>query len=193
VRLGRHDPGGHSAPGERSRERLLRIADRTLVLVFGDHGEAFGEHPGNVGHSLFLNEENLRVPYVIALPGRINGAWRAHRLASLIDTAPTILDLVGLPQATAHQGLSLLRPGEPMALFHTDYSLGWLGLRDGCWKYLFEVDAGRSKLFDVCRDPDETVDRAGANGDRVRAYHDRVIAWSAAERDLVLSSYTSRR
>jgi len=169
------------------------IADRTLVVVFGDHGEAFGQHPGNIGHSLFLNEENVRVPYAIALPGRIKGELRVHRLASLLDTAPTILDLTGLPRSPEHEGLSLLRPGEPMALFHTDYSLGWLGLRDGCWKYLFEIDDGRSKLFDLCHDPDETVDRSGAHTDRVRAYHDRVIAWSAAERDLVLSSYTSRR
>ena len=40
-----------------------------------------------------------------------------------------------------------------MALFFTDYALGWLGLRDGCWKFLLELDSKRSQLFDVCRDP----------------------------------------
>ena len=25
----------------------------------------------------------------------------------------------------------------------------------GCWKYLYEIDSDRSKLFDVGRDPDE--------------------------------------
>ena len=47
----------------------------------------------------------------------------------------------------------LLRPEPRMALFFTDYSIGWLGLADGCWKYLFEMDSNRSRLFDVCGDP----------------------------------------
>jgi len=34
------------------RERGLY--DRTLFVIFGDHGQAFGQHEGNYGHSLFL-------------------------------------------------------------------------------------------------------------------------------------------
>jgi len=160
---------------------------RTLVVVFGDHGEAFEQHPGNIGHTLFINEENVRVPYVIAIPGTRGtpGTARVHRVASLLDTAPTILDMLGLPPALEHQGLSLLRPGERMALFYTDYSLGWLGLRDGCFKYLFEINAGRSKLFDVCSDPDEAADISSNQPERVRAYRGRVIEWSAAQQALI--------
>ena len=39
---------------------------RTLVVVFGDHGEAFGQHPGNFGHTQFIYEENVRVPLIVA-------------------------------------------------------------------------------------------------------------------------------
>ena len=74
-----------------------------------------------------------------------------------------------------------------MALFYTDYSLGWLGLTDGCWKYLYEIDSRRSRLFDVCVDPGETRDRAADFPERADAYRDRVRAWAAAQKDAVMA------
>jgi arylsulfatase A-like enzyme len=154
----------------------------TLFVIAGDHGEAFGQHPGNYAHTLFIYEENVRVPLIIAAPGSTLDGARVRRLASAIDLAPTILSLVGLPIPADYEGVSLLEPGKRMALFYTDYSLGWLGLADGCWKYLFEIDSARSHLFDVCADSGETDDRAGANGARVAFYRARVEAWAAAQK-----------
>jgi hypothetical protein len=177
--------------GDEALGRLVRglrerhLDERTLVIVFGDHGEAFGEHPGNFAHTLFIHEENVRVPYVIAAPGAIATTMRVPRIASVIDTAPTLLDLLGLPADERYQGHSLLRPDPRMALFYTDYSIGWLGLADACWKYLYEMDSGRSRLFDVCEDPAETRDRAGEFPERVEAYRDRVKQWAAAQKDLI--------
>jgi lipoteichoic acid synthase len=162
--------------------RALGIEDDTVVIVAGDHGEAFGEHPGNFAHTMFIYEENLHVPYLIAAPGLDNPQRRVQRVASTIDTAPTILDLLGLPTETAHEGTSLLRPESRMALFFTDYSIGWLGLADGCWKYLFEMDSDRSRLFDVCADPGETRDRALEFPGRVAGYRTRVRDWAGAQK-----------
>jgi glucan phosphoethanolaminetransferase (alkaline phosphatase superfamily) len=161
------------------------LLDNTLFVVFGDHGEAFGEHPGNFAHTLFIHEENVRIPLVIAAPGAVEQLVRVPRIASVIDIAPTVLDLLGLPPHPRHQGASLLSAESRMALFYTDYSIGWLGLADGCWKYLYEIDTRRSRLFDVCADPGETVERAAHERDRVAAYRDRVIAWAGAQRDLI--------
>jgi hypothetical protein len=72
-----------------------------------------------------------------------------------------------------------------MALFYTDYSIGWLGLVDGCSKLLYEVDSDRSRLFDVCADPAESRDRGAEQPDRVAAYRERVKAWAAAQKDSV--------
>ncbi len=165
------------------RER--RLEGNTLFIVFGDHGEAFGEHPGNFAHTLFVYDENVRVPYVIAAPGQIAGQIRVERPASIIDTAPTVLHLLGLGEQTAHQGTSLLLPNPPMALFYTDYSLGWLGLADGCWKYLHQLDTGRSHLFDTCTDSMERHERAHEFPDRIAAYRERLKAWAAAQKDAI--------
>ena len=153
--------------------------------MFGDHGEAFGEHPGNFAHTFFINEENVRIPLLIAAPGAIREAVRLSRLASVVDIVPTILDLLGLPAQRLHQGASLLPVDSRMALFYTDYSIGWLGLADRCWKYLYDVDSKRSRLFDVCTDPGETRDRASEHADEVAAYRERVLAWAAAQKDLI--------
>jgi len=177
---------GDEALGELVRGLHARHLDNeTLLIVFGDHGEAFGQHPGNFAHTLFIYEENIRVPYVIAAPGAINDRVRARQMACVLDTAPTILELLGLPVPSRYQGASLLGPEPRMALFYTDYSLGWLGLADGCWKYLFEIDARRSELFDVCADPDETRDLSADYPERVAAYRDRVQKWAAAQKDAV--------
>ena len=165
--------------------RALGLDDDTLVIVFGDHGEAFDEHPGNFAHTLFIHEENVRVPYVIAAPGAVAKEIRLPQIASVVDTAPTILDLLGLPLDRLHQGGSLLRPEPRMALFFTDYSIGWLGLADGCFKYLYELDAGRSRLYDVCADPGEANDRAAEFPARASAYRDRLRAWAAAQKEAV--------
>jgi hypothetical protein len=165
--------------------RARHLDDRTMFVVFGDHGEAFGEHPGNFAHTLFIQEENVHVPLLIAAPGALAASTRIGRVASVVDVAPTILDLLGAPVEPAHQGITLLRPEPRMALFYTDYSIGWLGLADGCWKYLYDLDARRSRLFDVCADPGETQDRAAQAPGRAAAYRARVVAWAAAQKDRV--------
>lgn len=153
------------------------LAAKTLFVIFGDHGEAFGQHPHNFGHTLFIYDENVRVPYLIAAPGLIRHQIRVQRTASLIDTAPTVLDFLGIPLSSEFQGSSLLAGPPRMALFFTDYSLGWLGLRDSCWKYIYELDSHRSKLFDVCMDPGELDDKSLSQSERVRIYRSNLERW----------------
>jgi phosphoglycerol transferase MdoB-like AlkP superfamily enzyme len=158
----------------------------TLFVIFGDHGQAFGRHAGNYGHSLFLYEENIRVPYLIALPGLIDQEIRLEKTISLIDTAPTILDLLGLPSPADYQGKSALGGDQNMALFYTDYSLSLMGLRDGYWKYIYEIDSGRSKLFDLRQDAAELNDLSHLHPARVSAYRNLLTRWSVVQKGLVL-------
>ncbi len=162
--------------------RARGLEDKTLFVVFGDHGEAFGEHEGNFGHTQFIYDENVHVPYVIAAPGLIQESIRTHNAISLIDTAPSILDLLAIPIPADLQGTSVLEPGSRMSLFFTDYSLGWLGLRDACRKYLFEMDSARSHLYDVCTDPRESADISSREPGRTSAYRSIAERWIGSVR-----------
>lgn len=178
---------GDAALGELFAGLRARGLDRrTLFVIFGDHGEAFGQHDGNFAHTLYIYEENVHVPYVIAMPGAGRGQI-VHKTVSVVDTAPTILDLLGVAGDSRQQGVSMLGPDPLMSLFFTDYSLGWLGLRDGCWKYLYEIASKRSRLFDLCADPGEILDRSAAERDRLTAYRDRLERWSAERRSAIIS------
>jgi glucan phosphoethanolaminetransferase (alkaline phosphatase superfamily) len=165
--------------------RARGMEERTLFIVFGDHGEAFGQHDGNYGHSSFVYDENIRVPYLLAAPGLIKQQVRIARPISLIDTAPTILDLLRLPCPAEYQGLTALEGRSTVALFYTDYSLSLMGLRDGCWKYIFELESGRSKLFDLCTDPGEAKDVSSLHPDLVAAYSVHLSSWAAPQKSLM--------
>jgi arylsulfatase A-like enzyme len=67
---------------------------RTAIVVTADHGEAFDEH-GMSYHGVDLWEPLVRVPLVVYVPGATPRRIQARR--SLIDLAPTVLDLLGLP------------------------------------------------------------------------------------------------
>jgi arylsulfatase A-like enzyme len=162
------------------------LFDQSLFVIFGDHSEAFGQHGGNYGHTLFVYEENVRVPYLIVAPGLVREPIRVSRVASLIDTAPTILDLLGLPAPAEYQGASLLASRPQMALFYADYSLGLLGLRDNRWKLVYELVSGRARLFDLVTDPSETRDVASQHPERVELYCEHLRSWSATQRDMIL-------
>src|SRR5207302_7904739 len=129
-----------------------------------------------------LYEENVRVPLLVLAPGAITGQLRVSRVASLVDLAPTVLDLLGLPSSPHHQGRSLLDGESGMALFCTDYTLGLLGLRDGRWKLIHELESGRSSLFDLHDDPGETKDLADAHPERTEAYREHLLRWAAAQK-----------
>jgi lipoteichoic acid synthase len=174
---------GDAAIGQLLTGLRARGLDRsTLIVVVADHGEAFGQHPGNFVHTLAIYDENVRVPMFIAAPG-LSLSRRVSRVASLIDVTPTIADLVGVerPTGQTESGESLLEPRSRMALFFTDYSLGLLGLRDGCTSVIYEIETRRSRMYDLCVDPRQEHDIAAAHAARAAVYREHLLRWSAAQ------------
>lgn len=86
----------------------LREADRlkhTIVIATGDHGEALGEE-GRLGHGPILVEPVLHVPLIIR-DFRGTQVQRVRERVGLLDIAPTLLELAGLPAIPGAQGRSL--------------------------------------------------------------------------------------
>jgi arylsulfatase A-like enzyme len=135
----------------------LGLAEKTLVVLLSDHGEAFGEH-GRVGHSYSSGQEVIRVPLVLRGPGIPEGL-RVDTPASLVDVVPTLLDLLGLAPPELTQGISLvpaLRGGtlpERRPIYFAWLGHDAAGVRYGPWKYT-RSKGGRS-FFDLEADPEE--------------------------------------
>jgi hypothetical protein len=150
--------------------RLRHRDEKTIYIVFGDHGEAFREHEGNIAHALFLYEENVRVPLFIAAPGVFPTARRIPGVSSLIDIAPTTLALAGIRVPEQYEGRSLLGAPSRVARFATEQAVRRVGLRDGNWKFILDEDSSRVQLFDLASDPEERINVAHAHPDLVGRY-----------------------
>ena len=157
------------------------LADSTIVVLLADHGEEFGEH-GGWQHGSTVFEELLRVPLIFWAPGRVASGRRHSTQVSLIDVAPTLLELAGLPVPATMQGTSL-RPAviegtEPplRPLFaETRARLRWLttsvepqqppfiAVRKGATKYIANRPAAAegkpTVAYDLATDPGESTPR----------------------------------
>jgi phosphoglycerol transferase MdoB-like AlkP superfamily enzyme len=82
-----------TALGTLMRGLQQRGSRSNRLIVFGDHGEAFGQHEATTPHVQSLRG-NVRCRYRDAGTGI--GPASPHRVVSLVDIAPTVLDLAGL-------------------------------------------------------------------------------------------------
>jgi len=81
------------------------------VVITADHGEELEDKSKVGSHSGKLTDKLLRVPLII-----YGGELKPKTVnikASLIDLAPTILDLLGVKKPKTFKGTSLLRKNEP--------------------------------------------------------------------------------
>jgi arylsulfatase A-like enzyme len=84
------------------------VADDTLVLMFGDHGEMMGENDIYFDHH-GLYEGNIAPPLLARWPGGgVGGGRRVPEIVSHLDLAPTILAAAGQEAPAAMEGFSLL-------------------------------------------------------------------------------------
>jgi arylsulfatase A-like enzyme len=81
---------------------------RTVVLVTADHGEGLGEHDYFFEHGAYLYEPVVRVPFIVAAPGRLPEGKIIEPVVRTIDIMPTLIDLAGLPVPGGLQGRSLV-------------------------------------------------------------------------------------
>jgi hypothetical protein len=158
------------------------LLERTLFMIVGDHGEAFAQHPGNFAHTLYLYEENVRVPFIVAAPGLFPQTVRAPQLVSLVDLAPTTLSLLGLSPPKSYQGRSGLDPVPGMAVFFTDHDLLKVGLRHGRFKLIHEQEHDRVRLYDLASDPAERRNLATSDPARAELYRNWLLRWLQDER-----------
>jgi arylsulfatase A-like enzyme/Tfp pilus assembly protein PilF len=140
------------------------ILDQTLVVICGDHGEAFGEHH-EFKHGIFCYQEVLKVPLVFYNPKLLPQPRSVRSRVNLVDILPTLCELFGteVPKGVQGQSLRDLIRGTVEKTERTFYieslcgkeEMNWApltGLISGGYKY---ISLPQPELYDLENDQAE--------------------------------------
>jgi arylsulfatase A-like enzyme len=168
-----------------------------LLVVTSDHGEGLGEH-GERTHALFLYDTTLHVPLVVHWPGTLAPA-RVGENVGLVDLAPTVLELLGLPALEGVDGRSQVAAargeavaGEPRALYFESLfgqlRFGWAPLRGVRLAERKYTDAPEPELYDTQADPAEERNLLPERAAEAQPLAARVAAIGEGERSELVPS-----
>lgn len=157
---------------------LREKKDNTLVVITGDHGEAFRKIHNTTGHGFSVYDEEVKVPLILWNPKLIPEGYRMPTVGSHVDLAPTLLDLLGESAPAEWQGSSLFAPNHPPRAYFFAAARGQylLGVREDKWKYIIDARREEEELYDLEKDPDEQVNIAGDHIERARRLRQRLAA-----------------
>jgi lipoteichoic acid synthase len=152
-----------------------KLSASTLVIVVGDHGEAFGRH-NQTTHASNIYEENVHVPCVFIHPA-FNGE-RIKNCGGIIDIAPTVMNLLGHASPEEWQGSDLFANDENKRVyFFTPWGDYQFGYRQQNLKYIFNATENTTAVYDLISDPEETVDLSGKFSEEANRSHLHMAAW----------------
>lgn len=167
------------------------LTESTLVVFVGDNGMNMGHHgiwgKGNGTMPQNMYDTSVKVPCIVAQPGRIPAGRVDHTLLSGYDLFPTLLDWCGvpLPDARERPGRSFrgllegVAPDAPRPVVVYDEYGPVRMVRTREWKYVHRYPDGPHELFDLADDPGERRNRIDdpACAARVSAMRDELAGW----------------
>ncbi|MGI9471058.1 MAG: sulfatase [Rubripirellula sp.] len=83
----------------------LGLADKTAIVLWGDHGWKLGEH--NSWCKQTNHEIDARVPLIIHVPGAEGNGRDSKALVELLDLYPTLCEIADVPIPAKVEGMSL--------------------------------------------------------------------------------------
>ena len=123
----------------------LGLRDKTVIVLWGDHGWKLGEYSAWCKHTNF--ELDTHAPLILQAPGHKAGL-RSSRLVEFVDIYPTLAELCGLTAPASCEGTSmapLLRQPDRAwkAAAFSQYPRGAImgySMRTDRWRYTEWVD-----------------------------------------------------
>ncbi len=88
--------------------RGRKMFDDALIVITASHGGSPGGH-GEDYPGVFLYDETIHVPLLVKLPQNQDASKRVRTKVPLVNIAPTILEITGVPIPSQMQGQSLTR------------------------------------------------------------------------------------
>jgi arylsulfatase A-like enzyme len=165
---------------------IRALPRRPIVILTSDHGFHLGEHDAVSKFTLW--DTAARAPLVVSAPGTLSGVEH-DSVVSLLDIAPTVLDLVGEDIPARFDGRSLRPLLYDASLNRVDGALTTMGdsvsLRTNRHR-ITRYDTGEVELFDYADDPGETNnladERPAFRDSMLKRLDARLAQWKATRR-----------
>lgn len=191
----------------------LGLTNNTMVIFTADHGDMLGNHRlFNKGFNMY--DETHHIPFIICKPGMTQPASTCDAFVSLVDIAPTLIELAEADTLDSADGRSLVPwlHGETVADWATTAYAEFHGyestlisirmVRTHKWKYIYNPTS-IDELYDLESDPGELYNLAPKIGfqhilrrmkalllDRLNETGDTIAeddSWKGSSYDLYLS------
>jgi glucan phosphoethanolaminetransferase (alkaline phosphatase superfamily) len=128
-----------------------------LVLIFGDHGEAFGEHTGDQFHGVYLYNQSMRIPMVLYSPMLFPKRQDFDGRFTIKDVPATLLYLLGRDYKIGQSEVAFSKQPQDivyMSNVYGDFKLGEV-IGTGPEKFMYLPSKNLGYLFDLSSDPAE--------------------------------------
>lgn len=171
--------------------RSRGLFDSSVIALTADHGEGLGEH-GESTHGYFIYDSTIHVPLLVK-PASATRAGDIKTSVSLVDLAPTLLRLAGIPVPSSMQGTDLAgsvvsgeEPPPHPVYAETMYPLlhlGWNPLRaliwpkgaqPAAWEAVKYIEAPHPELYDLESDPGEVRNEYASRQSEAAAHRDQL-------------------
>lgn len=170
--------------------KQCELADNTIVIFSGDHGDMLGER--GLWYKMSYFESSVRVPMLFSYPKQ----WAPHRVpqsVSTLDILPTLADIVGskLVPGLPMDGVSIVPhlkgQGEHDTVFAEYMGEGTIApmmmIRRGPWKYI-TCPADPDLLYNLATDPLELTNLVGSTDPAIQAQYEAFVAEAKAKWDM---------
>ncbi|MHA1569073.1 MAG: sulfatase family protein [Alphaproteobacteria bacterium] len=165
----------------------MGLAENTLVVLTGDHGEEFWDHEF-LYHGYTLYRESVHVPLMVRWPGRIAAGGQIEAATGTVDIAPTLFEIAGIEPPPGYVGRSLWNllqqrenPGGDRRVFSMLSKFG-LALRAAHTDRFDLIEDGNTEtleLYEFPTDPQQEHNVAEQHPSDVERLWADIRAWAA--------------
>ena len=151
--------------------KKYQLDRKTVLFILADTSQPMGEHNQNFLLVKNLYEENLRIPFLILAPGRIDQPVAVDSIASQVDIMPTVMDIFSFQGFNHAEGSTLRRRAVPRQAFSSNpFELGYISIRQDNYKFIYTEVTKALSLYDLARDPDEQHNLAAEHPELVKEF-----------------------